>query len=199
MYHARRMKHTAPPETSISLYLALLRGINVGGQNLIKMADLRVCFEAMDFERVQTYIQSGNVIFAAAEDLSALETRIEQRLQRRFAYDACVVVVSYEMLTRIVSEAPPGFGREPKVYRYDVLFLKAPLVPAQAIAALERREGVDDAYVGTHAVYFRRLAARLTQSRFSRIAAKPEYKLMTIRNWNTTTRLLALMNESFSC
>ena len=67
-------------------YLALLRGINVGGKNLIGKEDLRRCLEELGFERVRTYIQSGNVLFrAAAADLAELNARVEQELSDRFA------------------------------------------------------------------------------------------------------------------
>ena len=62
-------------------YVALLRGINVGGKNLIKMADLKACFEEHGFERVVTYIQSGNVLFESGESSSASRNTTMNRLQ----------------------------------------------------------------------------------------------------------------------
>jgi hypothetical protein len=53
--------------TAETQYVALLRGINVGGNNLIKMADLKACFEKLDLAEVATYIQSGNVLFSTTE------------------------------------------------------------------------------------------------------------------------------------
>jgi len=66
-------------------FVALLRGINVGGKNVIKMADLAACFQAQGFANVRTYIQSGNVIFSATEtDRSRLAGQIEQVLSSAF-------------------------------------------------------------------------------------------------------------------
>lgn len=66
-------------------YLALLRGINVGGKNIIKMVDLKACFEEMDLSDVTTYIQSGNVVFASTEtDSAKLTDKIEKTLSKRF-------------------------------------------------------------------------------------------------------------------
>ena len=59
-------------------YVSLLRGINVGGNNIIKMADLKECFNDMGFANVRTYIQSGNVLFTASESTKALERKIEK-------------------------------------------------------------------------------------------------------------------------
>ena len=109
-------------------YLALLRGINVGGKNRLKMADLRACFEAMGFERVRTYIQSGNVLLVANEARQAqLAAQIEEGLLATFGYELPVVVRSHEELKNVVAQAPEGFGEDPDAYRYDVIFLKRPL------------------------------------------------------------------------
>jgi uncharacterized protein (DUF1697 family) len=174
-------------------YVALLRGINVGGANLVKMVDLKQSFEAMGFESVRTYIQSGNVLFAAKtkQNAKSLVARIERALAKRFGA-ARIVIVSTAELSRVVKEAPKGFGTQPKKYRYDVLFVKAPLTAKAALAEIPTNPEVDTATAGKHAVYFRRLIAKATQSRLSRVVALPIYKNMTIRNWNTTTKLLAM-------
>ena len=73
--------------------MALLRGINVGGKNIIRMADLRSCFEAEGFRDVLTYIQSGNVIFRAPDSTpGALTIRIEEMLASAFDYQGKVVL-----------------------------------------------------------------------------------------------------------
>jgi len=175
-------------------YVALLRGINVGGKNLIRMADLKACFEDMDFEGVATYIQSGNVVFSAgAENRAELVQRIEAGLSERFGYAANIVLRSREELRDVVEHAPAGFGTAPALRRYDVLYLKEPLTAADALRQIPSREGVDEVHAGLGVVYFSRLISRATQSRLSRIASMPIYASMTIRNWNTTMRLKKLL------
>lgn len=121
-------------------FVALLRGINVGGKNLIKMADLKACFEALGFENVSTYIQSGNVLFNADKpDRATLESRIEEALSKTFNYESRVVVRSHKQMKEIVARAPEGFGDHPGTYRYDVIFLKAPLTAAQAMMSAPSR------------------------------------------------------------
>ena len=88
---------------------------------------------------------------------------------------------------------PKGFGRYPTKYRYDVLFPREPLTPDEVLAQVSLREGVDEAHVGKHAVYFRRLISRATQSQLPKLIQKPVYKGLTIRNWNTTTKLLTML------
>ena len=174
--------------------VALLRGINVGGNNIIKMVALRESFEAMGHREVATYIQSGNVVFSAKfSDKTKLTTSIEKALSRAFGYESTVVIVSAKELARVVDEAPPEFGTAPALYRYDVMFVKEPMTPEEALAQVSTKPGVDEAHAGKHALYFRRLIAKATQSHLSKIVGKPVYKSLTVRNWNTTMKLRAMV------
>jgi uncharacterized protein (DUF1697 family) len=178
----------------MNAYVALLRGINVGGKNLIRMTDLKLCFEEAGFKDVQTYIQSGNVLFSTAGSGKAnLTKQIEDALSNMFKYESRVVVRSLKQMRDILTGAPEGFGNDPAAYRYDVIFLKEPLTAAQAIKNVTTKEGVDLAFAGKDVLYFSRLISRATQSHLTRIIATPMYQSMTIRNWNTTTRLLNMM------
>src|SRR5690349_17208949 len=95
-------------------YLALLRGINVGGRNVIKMADLRACFEKNGFSDVATYIQSGNVLFGADDgSVARLSARVEGMLSDAFGYQASVVLRSRAQMHATVHGAPRGFGGDP--------------------------------------------------------------------------------------
>ena len=176
-------------------WLALLRGINVGGRNVIRMAELRNCFEVEGFRDVVTYIQSGNVIFrSASSGPGALTARIEGMLAAAFDYKGKVTLRSRKQMRAVVEGAPAGFGTQPDVYRYDILFLMPPLTAADAIEHVRARPGVDEAWAGEGVLYFSRLIARASRSHLSRLASMPVYQSMTIRNWRTTTRLLQLMD-----
>ncbi len=179
----------------MSRYVALLRGINVGGNNIIPMAALRATFEAMGFTDVATYIASGNVLFTSkgrATSRAKLTATIESALDEAFEYASRVVVLSADELARVVAEAPEGFGRDKARYRYDVIFVKPPLTARKVLPEIPTKEGVDVVVAGAHALYVRRLVAKATQSRLSRIVQVPLYKNVTIRNWNTTEKLSAL-------
>jgi uncharacterized protein (DUF1697 family) len=180
---------------SAGRYVALLRGINVGGNNLIPMASLRDAFEAEGYGAIRTYIASGNVLFESDGKRGPLEVALEGMLVRRFGVESAVVVRTQQQMRNIVHRAPEGFGAEPALYHSDVVFLKAPLTADRAMRVVEVREGVDQVWPGTGVLYFARLSARRSQSRMSSIVGTPEYKLMTIRSWSTTTRLLTLMGE----
>ncbi|MBG0859419.1 MAG: DUF1697 domain-containing protein [Bacteroidales bacterium] len=177
-------------------YLALLRRINVGGNNIIKMTDLKSFFEELEFTGVTTYIQSGNVLFKSDEkDKARLTDKIEKALSGRFNYNSRIVVISHPQLKKIIIDAPAGFGKEPSKFRYDVIFVKESLTTGELIKKVSIRDGVDKAWQGETVLYFSRLIIRVTQSHLSRIISIPEYQYITIRNWNTTSRLLDLMEK----
>ncbi|MGH2680525.1 MAG: DUF1697 domain-containing protein [Actinomycetota bacterium] len=177
-------------------YVALLRGINVGGKNLIPMPALKASFEQAGFDDVRTYIQSGNVLFSApTSNQTELARRIERMLADTFDhYVASIVLRSRSQMRAIVEKAPEGFGSEPTKYRYDVCLLRSSLPAKKVVASVSTKEGVDRIWAGTGVVYFSRLTSRATQSRLNRVASLPVYQQMTIRNWNTTTRLRALLD-----
>ena len=180
---------------STSRHVALLRGINVGGNNIIRMADLRSCFEDMGLTEVETLIQSGNVVFASEPASKASLTKtIEKALSDAFGYASRVVLVSARELERVVAQAPAGFGKQPERYRYDVLFVKEPLKTAEALEQITAKPGVDTVRAGEHALYFRRLVSQAAHSQLSKLVQRPVYQSLTIRNWNTTTRLLAMVS-----
>jgi uncharacterized protein (DUF1697 family) len=173
-------------------YVALLRGINVGGRNLIRMEALVACFEAHGFRDVVTLIQSGNVLFSAPPS-SGLGRQVEAMLEATFRYPASVVLRSRPQLRAVVEKAPPDFGSQAARYRYNVIFLREPLKAAAALRQVSTREGVDQAHAGPGVLYFRHLIAQASKSRLSKIITLPIYKQMTIRNWNTTSKLLRMM------
>lgn len=175
-------------------YVALLRGINVGGRNPVPMAELRAAFEDAGHADVGTYIQSGNVVFRSSTPRGSLEVAVERMLERRFGIPIVVVVRSHAQLRSLVAAAPASFAAKPGTYHSDVIFLRSPLTPGQVMKMVQLRDGVDQAWPGRGVVYFQRLSAKRTMSRMSRIVGTPEYANMTIRNWSTTTKLLALLD-----
>jgi uncharacterized protein (DUF1697 family) len=143
------------PRSAGVQYLALLRGINVGGQNVVKMSGLRLAFEELGFADVGTYIQSGNVLFRAPrEKRDQLSARIESGLTSGLRHAVRCVLLTHSELGRVVDGAPRGFGADD--HFSDVIFLRKPLTAKRAMGVVETREGVDRAWAGR--VYFARLA-----------------------------------------
>ncbi len=179
----------------MNTYVILIRGINVGGKNKMPMADLRQCLEELGFSRVSTYIASGNVILESDLSADKVRVRIEAALPQNFKLDSelvRVLVLSREKLRAIIKGKPRGFGDQPEKYHSDVIFLMD-IDAAQALTVFNPREGVDRVWPGDGVIYSERLSALRTKSRLSKIVSTPEYRSMTIRNWNTTTKLLEML------
>jgi uncharacterized protein (DUF1697 family) len=180
------------------VYLGLLRGVNVGGKNKVSMAELKACLEDLGCQNVRTYIASGNVIFESNKSAAELTKEIEAVLPKKFKLDSeliKILILSRDQLQKIVDHAPKGFGAEPATYHSDAIFLID--VPSdEAIKVFNPREGVDKVWQGDLVIYSQRLSALRTKSRLSVIAVSPLYKQMTIRSWQTTVKLLELMNAA---
>ena len=175
-------------------YVALLRGINVGGKNLIRMPELAAAFADAGYGDVRTHQQSGNVLFTSKPVTSPkLEAAIEGMLEKRFGIPVLVLIRSRDELAKTIGDAPADHGS--KELRSEVIFLKRPLTAAKVMGELpELREGVDAIAPGPGALYFSRVAARATKTRIQLLLAMPIFKQMTMRTWSTTTRLLELLD-----
>lgn len=123
---------------------------------------------------------------------SEIGGQIEEALAKNFDLDdevVRVIVLPRDEFKAVIENKPEGFGEQPKKYRSDAIFL-IDLDSKQAISVFKPREGVDMVWAGDGVIYSQRLSSQLTKSRLSRIVVTPEYKFMTIRSWNTTTKLL---------
>lgn len=178
-------------------HVVLIRGINVGGKNPVPMARLRAALEGRGYGAVSTYIQSGNVLLSApGEDEATVTHAVEQVLADEFGVDIVVLALAADSLRSTVSDAPEGFGSQPDLYHYDVAFLMSGITGAEALPAFGIRDGVDTAWAGASAIYFRRLSAQRTKSKMSSMMSSPLYKKMTIRNWRTSTTLASMLDGS---
>ena len=131
---------------------------------------------------------------APAAEPAQIAARIEEALAETFGVSVAVLVCDHARLKAIVEGAPTGFGAEPGTYRYNVTFMMGSATADELLQSVRLKEGVDQASAGDGVCYFSNLIARASQSRLSRIAGMPIYQHVIIRNWNTTTRLLALMD-----
>lgn len=179
----------------MNTYLILLRGINVGGKNMIPMAGLRTCLQELGFANVSTYIASGNVMLESNKSAPEVKAQVETALTKSFKLDSELIkalVLSRHQLQAIIDNRPKGFGGQPEKYYSDVLFL-IDISVAQALPAFSPREGVDQIWPGDGVIYVQRLSAERTKSRLNKTVSSPLYKSMTIRSWNTTIKLLDIL------
>lgn len=179
-------------------FVVLLRGVNVGGKNKVPMAELRSYLVKAGLTDARTYIQSGNVLVRSSEDAGVVAAKVEHILENDFNLQDSIkaLALSHEDLKHIVASKPAGFGDSPEEFHSDVIFLMG-ITEAEAFAVFKPKEGVDKVWIGPGVIYSQRLSALRTKSGLNRIMQSPLYKSMTIRNWNTTTKLLALLSEEF--
>ena len=178
---ARRYKH-----------LVLLRGINVGGKNLIPMAELRRCFEGMGFEEVSTYIQSGNVLFRGS---NVDEGSIESQLNKAFGYPGRVVAISGRRFNAMVTKAPDWWGRT-DTEKHNALFTLPGTTPGRVLAALPSPSDHEQIATAPGVIFWSGDKNRLTRTMFvSKLAGHPMYQELTVRNSNTFFKLADLMAE----
>jgi len=178
-------------------YLALLRGINVGGNTLIKMPALKECFEALGFSDVRTYINSGNVIFSSDEkDKLKLAEKIEASITKAFTHQVRVVVFSHDEWRAVVESAPQQWGNN-ELYSHNLLVLLPPVTVAEVLEATgELKPTIEFAIGGEGVIYQGMSKVDRGKTTFAKVIGKPIYKQITIRNYNTATKLLKLMDES---
>lgn len=180
----------------MNTYVLLLRGINVGGKNKVPMASLKKYLEELGFSNVLTYIASGNVILESNKRANDIKAQIEETLPKSFELHndlIKVLVLTHSQLQAVTDNKPVGFGDQPEKYHSDAIFLMG-IDAAQAMAVFNPREGVDKVWPGDGVIYSQRLSSERTRSRLSKIMGTPAYKSMTIRTWNTTTRLLKIID-----
>jgi uncharacterized protein (DUF1697 family) len=170
----------------MTVHISLLRGINVGGQNKIRMAELRALYESLGFEGVETYLQSGNVVFEADEaDEEAVSQEIEAAIGRAWGYTVAVLMRRPADIVRIVAGNPFLTERGEDPAKLYVTFLHAGAGEIDA-SGLNGTEGGDDEYVvGEREVFVfcpgGRGRTKLTNIFFERKLSVPA----TTRNWKT--------------
>ena len=176
----------------MELRLALLRGINVGGRRL-KMADLRALCAALGWEEVDTFIQSGNLLFRAAGAAAALEEALEARIRSAFAMEVPVIVRSRAQVDLCLAANPLVREAREAPNRLMLLFAKRKLA-AGAAAAVEARGQAGERAVaagGCLWLWFPQGSGRskLTPSLLDRLVGSPA----TTRNHRTMTKLAAML------
>lgn len=174
-------------------YVALLRGVNVGGRTLVKMADLKTCFESLGFDEVSTYIASGNVLFESGEDDAAeLATTIEAAIEQRFVLPVKVVVLDRDAYARIVEAIPkPWIGDS--TLRANVAFLRQGMDARQVVRELEPDAAIEEVKAVDGAIMWATRRDSLNRSVMRKLIGGAAYKELTVRNLNTTLRLHELL------
>lgn len=175
------------------IYAALLRGINVGGNNKIDMKELKRIFEQAGMTAVKTYINSGNIVFVHIGSSKAEVTALlEEAIFGHFALRIKVLVYSIDEYSRIANAVPNEWtnGEEMKS---DVLFLWKEADDESVLAELPLKPDIDQVQYVPGAILWSVDRDKVTKSGMSKIIGTKLYKLVTIRNVNTVRKIHTLM------
>jgi len=170
--------------------IALLRGINVGGKNVIKMVELRSSLEKAGLKDVGTYIQSGNICFECSKSCSALKKLVHKSIKTDFGFDVPVLVREQQFFDKVIAKSPFCAKGKPK---FDVKALCVTLLekkpPAKNVKALAELD-FSDAYVIAGDVVYLHLPNGYSKTKLTNgFLEKKLGVAATTRNWKTFCKL----------
>lgn len=173
--------------------LALIRGINVGGNSLVKMAELKAVLEQAGFGNVITYIQSGNVFFDSNNpDQLAVASQISAHIKARFDVGAAVVVFTRKEWQAVIDHAPSWWGKD-NSRKHNLLILLPPYDMGDTLKAVgELKPEIETMEPGEGVLYQSMSLKLFGRTTTGKLASSPTYKRLTVRNYNTVTKLLNL-------
>lgn len=177
-------------------HLALLRGINVSGHNMMKMDALQSMLESVGFKNVQTYIQSGNVFVDSEEESAAsVGFKIKHEIFKAFGHEVPVVVISKEDLESCFKNSPYLSEKEIDSKKLYVAFLSNSL-RSESINDLKISQfKPDEAAIDGNKIFIK-YAVGAGKTRLDQKYIEKKLNLIaTIRNWNTVTQLLKMYEE----
>lgn len=193
------------------IYVALLRGINVGGNNKVDMKRLKAAFEQAGMRQVVTYINSGNIVFswdaeeaASGRSLSGEQEQelkrklagiLEETILREFNLPIRVVIRSLKDIREVIRHLPEAWTNDDTM-RSDVLFLWAEADAPEVLDELKFKPEIDRVLYAPGAVLWSVDRANATRSGMQKLIGTKLYGLMTVRNVNTTRKIHQLMEEA---
>jgi uncharacterized protein (DUF1697 family) len=175
-------------------YLALLRGINVGGKNKVEMKELRAVFEGAGFSNVSTFINSGNVIFEAeGQAQDGLPAVIETALSKHFGFQVPVLIREAKVIRHLAAAIPEAWQNDDE-QKTDILFLQPEFDGKKSIKLIDPVKDIDNVIYVQGAIAWNIRRADYAQSRMNKFMRTELYKNMTARNVNTVRKLAQLMS-----
>ena len=176
-------------------YIAILRGINVSGQKIIKMAELREHLASLDYANLTTYIQSGNIVFQSElTENTILETRIHDKIKEVYGFEVPVIVRTKEEWQKVVDEFPFNLN-EVDVKRIGITFLKEKPSQLQE-EEFEKYKALDDEIsFGSKEIYLHIPDGFGNSKLTNNVFEKKLNVAATTRNWNTTQKLLGMAKD----
>ncbi len=173
-------------------YVALLRGINVGGNNRVPMAELKACFEKAGFQSVVTYINCGNVIFVSDESsLTKLVEICETAIEKQFGFRVVCSVISAQDLREAVRSAPEWWSVGDA--KHNAIFVITPKTAKEVMQQVgDAKPEYEKVAAYGQIIFWSAPLKTFGRTRYSKIVGSKAYKSVTIRNANTTLKLAQL-------
>lgn len=176
-------------------YVALLRGINVGGNNKVDMKQLKMVFEELGFTNVKTYINSGNVIFQTkSQAKEKLTQSLEKAIEKEFGFSVKVVIRTFKEIKQVVEILPSSWLNNDTM-KCDVMFLWPAVDSPKVIKELIIKDDIDEVMYMPGTILWRVDRDKVTRSGIMKLVGTKLYAQMTIRNCNTAKKLYQLMQE----
>lgn len=179
-------------------YVALLRGVNVGGNNKVPMKDLKECFEKAGFFNVLTYINSGNVVFDSEEtSIEKLAAKCRSIVEQNFGLAVPLALIDAPAMKDALDHAPVWWDQDPES-RHNALFVIPPANADEVCAGVGPIRPEYEKVASYQSIIFWSAQIKtISRTRWSKIVGTKSYQDVTIRNANTTKKLLAfLLNHS---
>lgn len=177
------------------IYVALLRGINVGGNNKVDMKELKKVFEEAGMSSVKTYINSGNIVFEdSLHEKEELPAILEAAILAHFNLSIKVLVYSFDEFQRVAASIPDNWTNDQDM-KSDVWFLWPEADDEAVLEKLTIKPEIDRVNYVPGAVLWSVDKEYVTKSGMQKVIGTKLYKLVTIRNVNTVRKLLGLMEE----
>ena len=179
----------------VKIFVALLRGVNVGGKNMIRMSSLKESFERMGFGDVATYINSGNVIFKTREGYARkLESSIEGMLSSEYELECKVVVRSLSEMADLVMSLPETWDDDGR-WKYNVVFLRHSIDSENILDGLQHESDIERIVYRPGTLLWSARISDLSRTGMHKLPSRKLFQEMTVRNTNTTRRLYELMKR----
>ncbi|MGX7148162.1 DUF1697 domain-containing protein [Enterococcus ureasiticus] len=181
----------------MTTYIALLRGVNVGGKNRVVMATLKERLEQHGFTKVVTYLNSGNVIFDSEEtEIFQLAKDCEKVIEAEFGLKIIVTIVSAEDLLAALEQIPEWWDTD-KASKHNVIFVIPPTTTEEVIASVgEAKAEYEKVAYHERVIFWSAPIKTFSRSRWSKIVGTKMYSRITIRNANTVNKLAELVQKN---
>jgi len=186
---------TKGSKSGASVFVALLRGVNVGGNNMIRMSSLKESFEALGFQKVTSYINSGNIVFQTKEvDGRKLERKIEQMMSKDYKLDSKVVIRSLPEMEKLVKSLPSSWDGD-NSRRYNVIFLRHPIDSEKILDDLPANTDIEEIVYRPGTLLWSAQVSEINRTNLAKLSSRKIFQDMTVRNLNTTKKLRDLMKK----